>query len=163
MIPIRALFETHLTVSDLKRSVAFYRDTLGLPLATIIPERGVAFFWVGSNQASMLGLWQHGYGPQRMSLHTAFRVDLPDALAAFDRLQELGLTPLDFAGKPTLEPIVIGWMPAVSIYFLDPDGHLLEFLAMLDQPARPELGIVPWSQWSQLTNSSAGHAVAPVQ
>jgi hypothetical protein len=37
-------------------------------------------------------------------------------------------------------------MPAAAIYFRDPDGHQLECLAMLDGPARPELGIVPWSQ-----------------
>jgi hypothetical protein len=29
----------------------------------------------------------------------------------------------------------------------DPDGHLIECLAMLDEPARPERGIVPWSRW----------------
>jgi hypothetical protein len=37
-------------------------------------------------------------------------------------------------------------MPAAAIYFHDPDRHQLEYLAMLDSPARPELGIVPWSQ-----------------
>jgi lactoylglutathione lyase len=45
------------------------------------------------------------------------------------------------------EPSVIGWMPAAAVYFRDPDGHLLEYLAMLDEPARPAAGIVPWSQW----------------
>jgi lactoylglutathione lyase len=33
------------------------------------------------------------------------------------------------------------------VYFLDPDGHQLEFLAMLDAPPHPELGIVSWSDW----------------
>jgi hypothetical protein len=37
-------------------------------------------------------------------------------------------------------------MPAAAIYFRDPDGHMLEYLAMLEGPARPELGIVNWSQ-----------------
>ena len=49
MIPIRGLFEAHLTVRDLDRSIAFYRDMLGLPLAHVIPERQVAFFWVPSS------------------------------------------------------------------------------------------------------------------
>ena len=31
-VPVRGLFETHLTVSDLTRSIAFYRDTIGLDL-----------------------------------------------------------------------------------------------------------------------------------
>jgi lactoylglutathione lyase len=44
MIEIRGLFETHLNVGDLDRSVAFYRDVLKLPLARVFPERRVAFF-----------------------------------------------------------------------------------------------------------------------
>ena len=44
MIPIRGLFETHLTTSDLTRSVEFYRDAMGLEVAAIVPERRVAFF-----------------------------------------------------------------------------------------------------------------------
>src|SRR3954452_5547247 len=41
------LFEAHLTVRDLDRSVAFYRDAVGLELALQLPERAAAFFWVG--------------------------------------------------------------------------------------------------------------------
>ena len=47
-VPVRGLFESHLTVSDLRRSVAFYRDVVGLPVALEVPERGVAFFWCGA-------------------------------------------------------------------------------------------------------------------
>jgi predicted enzyme related to lactoylglutathione lyase len=46
-VPVGGLFETHLTVSDLGRSVAFYREVVGLPLALEVPERGAAFFWIG--------------------------------------------------------------------------------------------------------------------
>jgi lactoylglutathione lyase len=42
---------------------------------------------------------------------------------------------------------VIGWMPAAAVYFDDPDGHSLEYLAMLDAAPRPELGIAPWAEW----------------
>ena len=41
---VRGLFETHLTVSDLERSLGFYCDIVGLPVALEIPERNVAFF-----------------------------------------------------------------------------------------------------------------------
>ena len=44
MIPIQGLYESHLTVSDLPRSIAFYRDMVGLELAHTIPARGAAFF-----------------------------------------------------------------------------------------------------------------------
>ncbi len=91
------LFETHLTVSDLDRSVEFYRDVVGLPLALRLEDRGAA-----------------------------------------------GVTPLSFFGAETTEPSVIAWMPAAAVYFRDPDGHLIEYLAMLDEPPCAELGIVPW-------------------
>ena len=39
-IQIRGLFETHLTVSDIQRSIRFYCDIVGLRLAYEIPERG---------------------------------------------------------------------------------------------------------------------------
>jgi catechol-2,3-dioxygenase len=41
------LFETHLTVSYLERSIAFYRDVVGLPLALELPECEAAFLWIG--------------------------------------------------------------------------------------------------------------------
>ena len=75
MIPIRELFETHLTVSDLERAKKFYGGTLGLELAGEFPERDVAFYWLGGRGTSMLGLWQVGSTPQRLGLHIALRVD----------------------------------------------------------------------------------------
>jgi lactoylglutathione lyase len=82
-----------------------------------------------------------------MQLHIAFASPLPDVLAACDRLRARDVTPLSFFATETDEPSVIGWMPAAAVYLRDPDGHLLEYLAMLDAPPRPQVGIVPWSQW----------------
>ena len=147
-VPVAGLFETHLTVSDLSRSVAFYRDVVGLPLALELPARGAAFFWIGGPGEAMLGLWSLGSAPVGLSLHVAFTTSLDDVLGACDRLRSLGVTPLSFHATETTEPSVIGWMPAAAVYFRDPDGHLLEYLAMLDEPARPERGIVSWSQWT---------------
>ena len=147
-VPATGLFESHLTVSDLGRSVTFYREVVGLPLALELPERGAAFFWIGAPGEAMLGLWSLGSSPVGLSLHVAFRASLDDVLGACDRLRSLGVTPLSFDAIETAEPSVIGWMPAAAVYFRDPDGHLLEYLAMLDEPARPERGIVSWSQWT---------------
>lgn len=148
MFEIGNLFETHLTVSDLDRAMAFYGGALGLPLAKAFPERKVAFYWIGGQGQAMLGLWESGSGPQRMSLHTAFAMKLEDVLASPARLRDAGITPLDFDAAPADEPVVLGWMPAASVYFRDPDGNLLEFLAMLPGPPRPERGIVKWSDWT---------------
>lgn len=146
-VPVRGLFETHLTVSDLERSVAFYRDVVGLPLALEVPERNAAFLWVGDPGRSMLGLWSLGTAPLGLTLHVAFDVTIDDLLAAPKRLEAQGITPLSFSGEETEEPSVIGWMPAAALFFHDPDGHLLEYLTMLGQEARPDLGTVPWSEW----------------
>jgi ribosomal protein S18 acetylase RimI-like enzyme len=142
------LFESHLTVSDLERSIAFYRDVVGLTLALELPERGAAFFWIGGPGEAMLGLWSMGSAPMGLSLHIALKVSLPDVLGACDALRSNGVAPLSFFGGETTEPSVIGWMPAAAVYFRDPDGHLIEYLTMLKEPARAERGIVPWSVWA---------------
>ena len=141
------LFETHLSVSDLGRSIAFYRDVVGLPLALDLPERGAAFFWIGGPGEAMLGLWSLGSAPLGLSLHIALRASLEDVLGACDALRSVDVEPLSFFATPATEPSVIGWMPAAAVYFRDPDGHLIEYLAMLPGPPRPELGIVSWSEW----------------
>ncbi len=143
---VRGLFETHLTVADLQRSMTFYRDLVGLPVALELPERGAVFHWIGRPGQAMLGLWSIGSAPMNMRLHIAFELALDDVHAAPDRLREQGVQPLSFFGEPTDEPSVIGWMPAAAVYFQDPDGHMLEYLSMLDGPPKPDLGIVPWSK-----------------
>jgi lactoylglutathione lyase len=107
----------------------------------------VAFFWIGSPGKAMLGLWETGTGPQRIIQHLAFEVSLDAVLTAPQALHESGIAPLDFDCKPTAEPVVLGWMPAAAVYFLDPDGNLLEFLSMLPEPPQPDVGVVTWSSW----------------
>jgi lactoylglutathione lyase len=145
-VKVRGLFETHLTVSDLPRSVEFYRDVVGLPVALELPERAAAFHWIGAPGQAMLGLWSIGSAPMNMQLHIAFEMALEDVLQAPQRLRAERIEPLSFFGEPTDEPSYIAWMPAAAVYFRDPSGHMLEFLAMLDEPPRPELGIAAWAQ-----------------
>jgi lactoylglutathione lyase len=148
-VPVQDLFETHLTVSDLERSVAFYRDIVGLSPAHQDADRGLAFFWIGAPGRGMLGLWSLGTAPMGMVLHTAFAAGRSEVLEAPQRLRGLGVEPLSFFAEPAAEPSVIAWMPAMAVYFRDPDGHLLEYIAMLDQAPRPELGILSWSEWNR--------------
>jgi lactoylglutathione lyase len=143
---VRGLFETHLTVADLPRSVAFYRDVVGLEVALEVPERGAALLWIGPPGQAMLGLWTIGSAPMGLRLHIAFDMALDDVLAAPKTLRSRGVEPLSFFGEPADEPSVIGWMPAAAVYFRDPDGHMLEFLALLEEPARPDVGVISWSE-----------------
>lgn len=142
MLRIRGLFETHLTVRDLDRSIAFYRDVVGLTLAHRVPERNAAFLWIGGAGRAMLGLWSIGTAPLSQRLHFSLEVALDDLLAAPARLRSAGATPRD--GD---EPVVIGWMPAASVFFDDPDGHSVELISMLPHEPRPDVGWMPYSRW----------------
>ncbi|MGE5661856.1 MAG: VOC family protein [Ignavibacteriales bacterium] len=52
-LPILGLFETHLTVSDLKRSINFYHNIIELQLAFEAHKRNAAFFRIGNSHHSM--------------------------------------------------------------------------------------------------------------
>lgn len=148
---VLGLFETHLTVRDVRRSIDFYRDVVGLSLALEVPERDAALLWAGGAGQSMLGLWGIGSSVVSVNLHVAFGVGLEDLVRAPGRLAARGVTALSFAGEETTEPDVLGWMPAAAIYFTDPDGHLLEYLAMLPEEPRPDVGVIPYSEWTALS------------
>lgn len=142
------LFEAHLIVADLHISIEFYRNRLGLELAHVVPARRTAFFWIGARGKTMLGLWEVNAGAQKTTTHIAFAAALEDVIAAPGKLHSVGITPLDFDGAPTDEPIVLAWMPAASVYFRDPDGHLLEYIAMLDDQPRFDDGVLTWREWT---------------
>jgi lactoylglutathione lyase len=150
MIRVSHLFETHLPVRDLDEAIAFYRTVMGLRLAHVAATREAAFFWVGERGTAMLGLWAAGAAPQVVTLHTAFRATLEDVLAAPAKLRASGVVPLDFNGRATDLPVVLAWMPAAAVYFRDPTGHLLEYIAMLPEAPRPDCGVVPWRTWELL-------------
>lgn len=144
---ITGVYETHLPVRDLDRSIAFYRDQLGLEFAKEFPERRVAFFWVGLKAEGMLGLWETGMAPLQMQVHFAFRAPEAFVASSCESLQAAGIQPLGFNGETVTEPVVIGWVPAVSIYFKDPDGHSLEILSTLDDAPDVDFGTGAYSAW----------------
>lgn len=146
---ITGLYETHLEVSNLERSIEFYQR-LGLQLALIDQRRSIAFFWVGQPGEFMLGLWQTSegveLGPNRpmATRHFAFRVSADDIKNAKTWLAERGIECQNGQGKPTEEPIVHRWMAAAVVYFPDPDGNLLELVGVLDEvPDVPQEDTIP--------------------
>ena len=142
------LYETHLPVRDTRRSSEFYRAVVGLEFAYSHPGRDVVFLWIGTERRSMLGLWGPGttYGQPLDKHHLAIVLSLPELLVIGGKLNGHGVATRNFAGENTTEPSVIGWMPSAQLYFNDPDGHVLEFIALLDET--PDASFIgPFSQW----------------
>ncbi len=148
---IKGIYEAHVGVTDLNRSIKFYEDVVGLTLSARFNERSVAFMSVGGLETGMLGLWA-GTSPAGTSVlkpgsHFAFTCDKEDVIAAPDVLRSHGIQPLDLFGNKTDEAIVVSWMPALAVYFRDPDENLLEYICPKIGAPR-DIGIVPWSQWN---------------
>lgn len=144
---VKGLFETHLYVENLEKSVEFYKNMPGLTQCHFEEERRVAFFWIGKPREAMLGIWEKPK-EQVQARHFAFRCDVEDVLyKSVDFLKERNLMPYNFLKDGTESPMVFAWMPAVAIYFNDPDGHILEFIAILNGKARPEAGVISYEEW----------------
>jgi lactoylglutathione lyase len=144
---IQGLFETHLFVENLERSIDFYTDIMGLQQCHFEPGRRVAFFWIGKSQQAMLGLWEKP-ASEIDKRHFAFNCDLNFILnEAVDFLKNKNLAPYNYLKDGTQQPMVFAWMPAISIYFNDPDGNYLEFIAMLEGIPKPELGVISYEEW----------------
>jgi lactoylglutathione lyase len=147
---INNIYETHLEVSDLNRSIEFY-SSLGLELGAKFDH--VAFFWVGQRGEQMLGLWLVKDRPIA-NRHFAFGVDLVFLLKSKEWLAKRAIEVTPDFNRGTDEPLVHTWMPAAAYYFKDPDQNSLEFISMLpDQPK--SLGFVPYlSEWQILKGST---------
>jgi lactoylglutathione lyase len=146
------LYETHIPVADTRAAEAFYREVIGLPFAYRDPTRDIVFMWVDEKEKAMLGLWgpntTYGWQPGApRRCHFAFAVSFGELLQAIEMLKERGIETVGFGGHPTREPSVIGWMPSAQIYFRDPDGHSLEYIALLPEP--PDASFIgPYAEWA---------------
>lgn len=141
------IYETHLHVENLDRSMAFY-EKLGLKRCYFNPQRKLAFYWVGQARQNMLGLWEKPKD-QIVRSHFAFSVSLRDLEFAPTFLRERGIPYRNFSNEVGGEIEVHSWMPAASLYFDDPDGHSIEYLSLLPEAPKPEWGCIPLSEWKR--------------
>jgi len=122
MLPIRGVYEIAIKVKDLPRAEAFYRDVLGLEVG-IRDERRKWLFLRAGGQAGMVVLQED---KQEWPIqHFAFTVEEQDIERCAAALREQGL---EVDG-----PHYHGWMPALSLYFADPDGNDLELCAPVER------------------------------
>lgn len=157
------LYETHLAVANTSVSQSFYTQVVGLEFAYHDPTRDIVFLWAGDRRRSMVGLWgpSSTYGADFHRSHLAFAVGLEELLVTGERLRRSGVVCEDFNGQRTDEPSVIGWMPSAQLYFRDPDGHWVEFIALLDDtPDSTFLGSL--SEWRKHANRSTRPPAAAI-
>lgn len=146
---IKGLYETHLFVENLERSIDFYKNTLGLQQCRFDNARRIAFFWIGETKQFMLGLWEKPKNEIDIR-HFAFECD-PDWIVneAVNYLEDRNIPYWNFLNNDNQGPMVFVWMPAIAIYFHDPDGHELEFIGIL--PGKPksdeEKRVVTYEEW----------------
>ncbi|MBD8134456.1 VOC family protein [Peribacillus frigoritolerans] len=131
---IRGLYEAHLPVSNLNRSIEFYVG-LGLQLDHKV-EDNLAFLWIEKDK-SWLGLWETekvevDYHPSLR--HIAFQVSLEDLKSSVAWLKDRGYAPREAFGFLPVEPFVMphGEYAHAKIHFNDPDGNSLEFISKLE-------------------------------
>ena len=98
----------------------------------------------------MLGLWEKPKD-QIDIRHFAFECE-PDWVLneSVDYLKDKNIPCRNFFNDGSERPMVFAWMPAIAIYFDDPDGHSLEFIGILDGEPRPEGGILSYEEWKAL-------------
>ncbi len=107
------------TITDVPRAVAFYRDVLGIPFLFQAP--GMAFFQAG-NVRLMLGLPEGNKGA-RFSSIVYFRVD--DIQASCRELESRGVS---FTHEPRL--VHRGQKADLWLaFFNDPDGNTLSLMS----------------------------------
>ncbi|MCA1031467.1 VOC family protein [Bacillus timonensis] len=146
----RELYETHILTKDLDKAIEFYKH-LGMPLATYIENRRVAFFWFGdkNEKKQTLGVWEVS-AEKFAQRHFAFKVDYAEIKKSIHWLTNKGIQAKESFGLAPTEPIVHTWMPAASVYFEDPDGNSLEFIHVLDVEPNNEKPIMYLSEWENI-------------
>jgi catechol 2,3-dioxygenase-like lactoylglutathione lyase family enzyme len=142
-------YEVFLPVTDVDRAIGFYVDKLGFHLGRRESPSSALLLYDDHGTRSMLGLSQVEAIERRS--HLSLRVLEKDVDRMVSYLVERGIEPVHppraRVQGPMREPIVHGWMPAASVFFTDPDGHLLELIADLADARRPEVSYCPLSEW----------------
>jgi lactoylglutathione lyase len=122
------ILHTMLRVGDMKRSVRFYTELLGMKLlrTTDRPEQKYSLAFVGydSEENSAVIELTYNYGVDRYELGGAYghiAIGLPDIKAVCEKVRSGG-------GKVTREPGPVKGGTSVIAFVEDPDGYKIEFI-----------------------------------
>jgi len=113
-MPVGPLGQLHISVTDLDRSIVFYRDVLQIPFLFRVPSQPMAFL-----QSGQVRIYLGKPESDRFRSHTVLYFTVDDIDAEQARLEGLGLT---FEGAPHVVNRTDDselWMTFTE----DPDGH----------------------------------------
>ena len=122
---LRGLHHVTAISSDIERTIAFYRDTLGLPIvndAVSDDDPDARHVWFDGGDGSFLSFMEYPSLPEGVvgtgsTHHFALRVESGDEQEAWrDYLRERGVECTDVLNRGSFQ----------SIYIRDPDGHVVE-------------------------------------
>jgi len=128
---VRRLDHFGVDVADLARAERFYGDVLGMTVAMRLPDQVLMRYGDGACALFLApdrtpGSLEQIASPLGKS-HHAFEVSWDDYRTARSLFAERGI--------PHHAPI--DWGDHECLYFLDPDGNLLELVGYRDRPAPP--------------------------
>lgn len=168
-----------LVCRDMKRTVEFYRDTLGMPLIKTIelPNRGgqhfffdcgngdsLAFFWFPDAPAAAPGIAAPAALPTQGNFvsahgsmnHIAFNVPAEKFDEYYERLKDRGVKVtklLNHDNSPTqVSDDLTDDVFVRSVYFFDPDGICVEFAAWTKPFDESDVAHEPYSPGSPQTS-----------
>jgi glyoxylase I family protein len=122
---LRGLHHVTAISSDLERTIAFYRDVLGLAVVQDGPsddDPGARHVWFGSGDGTYVSFMEYpgipeGFVGRGSTHHFALRVDSAEEQEAWrDYLREHDVDCTDVFDRGEF----------LSIYVKDPDGHVVE-------------------------------------
>jgi len=122
------ILHTMLRVGDMKRSVRFYTELLGMKLlrTTDRPEQKYSLAFVGydTEENSAVIELTYNYGVDKYELGGAYghiAIGLPDIKAVCEKVRSGGV-------KVTREPGPVKGGTSVIAFVEDPDGYKIEFI-----------------------------------
>ncbi len=116
----------NLIVSDIDRSIAFYRDVLGFTVTRTVPDEGPFVF--ASVECGMVEIFLNAVGPA-IEEYPAFK-DRPigGTLTQFIQMTGLGALHAALAGKVNIVmPLEKKWYGVTEFAITDPDGYIITF------------------------------------
>lgn len=122
MIKTQGIAHFSIPVSDLQRSIDFYRDLLGLELLKEVPPMGMAFMDSGGDCVVLVKVDAPISTSRVRNVHHAFRVDPASYRESVEALAQAGVEILYEEDRQ--EKVVDG----PRAYFHDPDGNTLEII-----------------------------------